>query len=576
MNMQKNFIKDIFKYSIKEKKDLFLIIVIPLIISIIGIIEPFITSSEYQAITLLETDKIIKYALIILVIKMSEMVLQSFNSLASNRFTRRVNLKLQRDVTEELYKLEQANFDKAGTNFFVSRVNDDATSILSQLGNFKQIIFDIISNMGVVIYIINSSFKIFMLIMLFSIIFFLLDMKKRKIYEQRYKNRRFSRERQVDTFNETIRGIKDIKGLNIRNNITNYVIKGQERISEINYQETRERESFNVIYYGLKDVSEFLVILYSVYLYLNNQLPGSLILIILMYRRRIDWLIGDIQSLYMGIKDIKLYQNNINEILDGVKYPKEKYGEISKEHFTGDIVFNNVCFGYDKEKPVINHLSFKINPRETIGIVGRSGAGKSTIFNLMDKLYRPLSGEILYDNENIDNYDEETLRSNITVINQNPYLFNMSIKDNIMIVNPEASFEEIINCCKQAKLDKYIESLPDKYDTLIGENGLILSGGLKQRLAIARALVKKTDIILFDEATSSLDNEIQEEIMNTIKAISNEYTILIIAHRLSTIKECDRIMVIDNGSMVGFDTHNKLIKNNKLYQKLYEKELIKE
>lgn len=150
----------------------------------------------------------------------------------------------------------------------------------------------------------------------------------------------------------------------------------------------------------------------------------------------------------------------------------------------------------------------------------------------------------------------------------------MTIRENIKIVNPSITDEEMIEKCKLAELHDYIESLPDKYDTMLGENGIILSGGLKQRLAIARAIVKDSEIILLDEATSSLDNEIQEHVMSAIKNISKDYTILIIAHRLSTIKDCDKILVINEGTISGYDTHNNLIKNNSVYQKLYKKELI--
>ena len=151
----------------------------------------------------------------------------------------------------------------------------------------------------------------------------------------------------------------------------------------------------------------------------------------------------------------------------------------------------------------------------------------------------------------------------------------MSIKDNIKIVKPSISDEELIEKCKLAELHDYIESLPDKYDTIVGENGVILSGGLKQRLAIARALVKKSEIILLDEATSSLDNELQENVMKAIKNIHKEYTILIIAHRLSTIMDCDKIIVVADGEIKGYDTHENLIKENEIYKKLYQKELIR-
>ena len=168
----------------------------------------------------------------------------------------------------------------------------------------------------------------------------------------------------------------------------------------------------------------------------------------------------------------------------------------------------------------------------------------------------------------------ESIRNNITIISQNPYIFNMSIKDNIRLVKENITDEEIKNACKLACLDDFIETLPEKYDTVVGEGGVTLSGGQRQRLAIARAFIKETEIILFDEATSALDNETQEKIQKAINNLKQNYTILIIAHRLSTIINSDRILVLDDGKVIGEGNHKQLLKNNKIYKKLYESEMI--
>ena len=161
----------------------------------------------------------------------------------------------------------------------------------------------------------------------------------------------------------------------------------------------------------------------------------------------------------------------------------------------------------------------------------------------------------------------------MSIITQNPYIFNMSIKENLAIVKPDLTDEEMIKVCQIACLDDFIQSLPDKYDTIVGENGIMLSGGQKQRLAIARALLKKTEIILFDEATSALDNDTQSEIQKAINNMKGEYTILIIAHRLSTVIDSDRIILIDDGHVVDSGTHYELLQKNEFYQHLYQKEL---
>ena len=189
-------------------------------------------------------------------------------------------------------------------------------------------------------------------------------------------------------------------------------------------------------------------------------------------------------------------------------------------------------------------------------------------------MYNISKGTITIDGYDIKKLDKDSIRGNITIISQNPYIFNMSIKDNLKIVKSDLTNKEMIEACKIACLDDYIESLPDKYDTIIGEGGINLSGGQKQRLAIARALVQKTEIILFDEATSALDNETQTKIQEAIENMKGEYTILIIAHRLSTIKNADRILFIEDGTIKAEGTHTELLNNCLDYKKLYESENI--
>ena len=356
--------------------------------------------------------------------------------------------------------------------------------------------------------------------------------------------------------------------------MTKKITTGQEKINDISHQENKEGMYFDSVYTFVRTLTTLIVILYSVYLVKNNELDGAALLIVFLYHTRILSLTGTIGRLYIVYKDIRLNMKNIGDILNNSSYPKEKFGTLENKHFKGFIEFSHVFFSYDTA-PVLKDVNFMIKPNTTTGIVGPSGAGKTTIFNLLSKLYNTSAGNILIDNHNINDYTEETIRGNISVITQNPYIFNMTIRENIKIVNPSLTDEEMIEKCKLAELHDYIESLPEKYDTMLGENGVILSGGLKQRLAIARAIVKDSEIILLDEATSSLDNEIQEHVMTAIKNISKDYTILIIAHRLSTIKDCDKILVINEGTISAYDTHDNLIKNNSVYQKLYKKELIK-
>ena len=274
------------------------------------------------------------------------------------------------------------------------------------------------------------------------------------------------------------------------------------------------------------------------------------------------------------MKQFNLSCDRVFDIIDNDKFKKEEFGSFKKKTINGELEFKNVYFSYDGEKDVLKDISFKVNHHETVSFVGRSGSGKSTILSLLSGLYKleDKRGVILVDDKDIRDYDKDSIRNNIAVVTQNPYIFNMSIRDNLKLVDPNLSEKKMKEVCEIACLNDFINTLPDKYDTLVGEGGLTLSGGQRQRLAIARALLKNTDVILLDEATSALDNETQGEIKKAINNMKGSYTIIIVAHRLSTVIDSDRIILVDKGKIVGEGSHKELMKNNSLYQNLYEKE----
>ena len=239
-----------------------------------------------------------------------------------------------------------------------------------------------------------------------------------------------------------------------------------------------------------------------------------------------------------------------------------------------NINFENVSFNYkNTTKKAVKNINMEIQGDSMTAFVGHSGAGKSTIINLLPRFYDPQNGKILIDGQNIKEISLNSLRKNISLVSQDVILFDDTIKNNIAYAKVDASEEEINTACKFAAADEFIEKLPKKYDTLIGENGIRLSGGQKQRISIARAILKKSPIILLDEATSSLDADSEEIVQNAITNLTKNKTTLVIAHRLSTIHNADKIFVLKNGEIVDFGNHDQLIKNCDEYKSLYQKQL---
>ena len=239
-----------------------------------------------------------------------------------------------------------------------------------------------------------------------------------------------------------------------------------------------------------------------------------------------------------------------------------------------NISFDDVSFKYLKSNDrAIKNLSFTAEGGKVTALVGRSGAGKSTIINLIPRFYQAQSGEIFIDGQNIKNVYLSSLRNKIAIVSQDTILFDDSIENNIRFAKSDATDEEIKKACKLAAAEDFILSLPEQYKTLIGENGVRLSGGEKQRLSIARAILKNSPIILLDEATSSLDTESEQKVQNAIFNLTKNRTTIVIAHRLSTIKKADHIIVMEKGNIVEKGTHDELLKNSRVYENLYKKQV---
>ena len=268
---------------------------------------------------------------------------------------------------------------------------------------------------------------------------------------------------------------------------------------------------------------------------------------------------ANLSALNVSLRRIEKFLNEDNYINFGVEIPGE----------SGDIIFDNVTFGYKEDRDVLNNISLLIKKGRVHAFAGESGSGKSTIINLLYGLWQNYSGNILINGKNIKNVSIENLRKRISIVSQNIFLVDDSILNNILLDDDSPDLLRAENALKQAKIWKYINSLEQGWNTNIGENGICLSGGEKQRLAIARAIYRESDIIIFDEATSMLDNETENSIVKNILNVFDKSTIIMIAHRLTTIKNADKIFVLNKGEIIEEGTHEELLIKKGFYYNLY-------
>ena len=481
--------------------------------------------------------------------------------------------KVCKDMYNKYQNLPAIAFEKAGVGELINRLSSDPDRVLDLLNQLVKMILKIIMALIIVIVSFKISIFIGIEITIFAIIMDIISSKYFPVIKSTQKEIKKESDKLIKRATENLTGIREIKALGIKNNMINLINNDIDNYCnkslKINRYESVYNGLNNIVYYVL----QFIILLTCGYLFIKGHIVYSVLMMVHTYIWRIDEVAETLSSFGVNYNKVKVSLSRIDEVVNNKIFKDEIYGDINLNNPKGNVTFKNVSFKYTKkENLTLDNLSLNIKTNQKTAIVGRSGNGKTTIFNLLLRYFDVTSGKVLIDGVDIKDLTEESLRKTISCVRQNPFLFNMSIFENFKIVKPDITLKEVKEVCKRAYIDEYIESLPKKYNTIIGEGGINLSGGQKQRLAIARTLLLNTKIILFDEATSALDNESQKYIKMTIDDLTKDHTIIIIAHRLSTIIDADEILVIENGKLESKGNHKDLLKKSKVYKGLYENE----
>ena len=571
-----NFIKNIKKTwnYIKEcKASLAGYATVSVVEAIIGAILPLISAKIILNITDGMMKQLIFSALAVLIIELVLYVIFYFKGSLYQKIYQKTLVNLQVAVARETLKLEIKEIDKESSGMFIDRLNKDTQDISGMFMEYTYWLSYVISNVGVLVAVFILNKYLFVYAIITSIGIFLINKKRLSKQYEVHKRLKKIQEKKTGLTGELVRGIRDIKVLNATNTILKQTTDKIVEASDEEIKMLNIRRIYQYFENNLRTISDFIFILIGCFLYNKSLLTIPTFVIIYNYQAKIKNLLMGIVQILEYNKKFVVASDRIYEVIEDEKFEKEKFGSVDIKKLSGNIKFKDVEFGYKDEKKILDKMSFEIKPNEKIAFVGKSGAGKTTIFSLITRLYSIDKGEILLDDHDINELTCDSLRNNMSIITQNPYIFNFSIKDNLLLAKEDASMDEIREACKMACIDDFIMALPDRYETMVGENGVVLSGGQKQRLAIARALLMKTEIILFDEATSALDNETQSRIQKAIENLKGEYTILIVAHRLSTVIDSDRIFVVDEGKIIDSGSHKELLKKCDFYKGLYEKDL---
>lgn len=507
------------------------------------------------------------------------------------KYTAKITLELNESLANQIFKFTSKTYSDHDTGTFIQRVLDDPRQMLDQLSRFIQEVASLVSSVVMVVYVSTLNVWLALLFVALVVGGTALEVARVRIRHGMRSKLKRRNDKVYSLTTEIVRSEKDIKSMGLEEKLSNETHTCYQDYQNYNFKTELVDLNFWQGRNILIDIATYVILLLGVVFIQKGLISIAVYMIVFANRHdfySLVWQLGHVGDIFA---DVKVSLSRMSELFDETEFTTEHFGtvELPKVDNGSEIVFKDVEYGYKNieynivkegkkrikvpkvtsENKVFENLSFTIKPNTTVAFVGESGSGKSTILNLISKLYEVDKGEVLINGENINNLTKDSLRKNISLVNQFPYIFNMSIKENLLLAKKDATDEDLLNALKEANLDEFVSTLPKGLDSIVGEGGIKLSGGQRQRLAIARALLRNSSIIIFDESTSSLDNFAQEEIKKSIDMLKGKSTIVIVAHRLSTIKNVDHIYFLDNGKIIDEGTFNELFDRNEKFKAMF-------
>lgn len=536
------------------------------ITGLIGVFIPIISANILANIADSKFDLAIKLALVFFGLNAVKIILNGVTESLYARINANVIHKLMDKLVRAINQTKMEKLDSVKIGTITERLGSDVYTISSSYLQIIDMVFEIITNAAFLIYIAYLNIWLFLILLCYVVVLYFICAYKARVWIKGRKVVKAMKDRSRSSYIEQITGIRDVKVLNIKENITNYSNKLDKETIDVDLQYIDKRNIIRRVQALVSTLFAVLFIVLGVVFVDKQWLYLTGFLVIYSYYGRVENLVQYISSLKENLAEGEIAASRVFDVIDN--YEKEEYGNETLENFSGRVELQNVTFAY-QEKNVLSNVDMVFEPNKMTAIVGKSGSGKTTILSLLAKLYENQDGKILFDGKDIKSLTEEALHSNIGVVSQAPYIFNTTIRQNLLFIKPDATDDELIKALKQAQIYDDIKKSQKGIDSEIGENGIKLSGGQKQRLAIARLLLMNSKVIVLDEATSALDNENQNKIVEVLENLKSTKTIIIVAHRLSTIVGADKIYMIEDGKNVANGTHKELMKNCEAYKTLY-------
>ena len=490
---------------------------------------------------------------------------------SGNKVAKLVNTGVREKLFKKTMELDKEYHNNHATGATINTLVGDV-EIISE-GFFWPSLWMVVNAVSVVVcYIICAivNFKLSLILLVCGPILYLIVASTFKLQVKLDERRREARKKRLSHINDGMMGIKTIKTLNLENkNCTEYknLCNNQMRL------DFKKHTMWMIVWRGVDLIIGIAmgILFYLSYneYYKMNLSYGELYLFFMLFDRCL-YAVCSFADNFDAFSDVLVSAEKIDKMLSTEPLVKNRENiDMNPESLKGKIEFKNITFKYPKGEQVLTDFNLMIEPKTKVALVGRTGSGKSTIASLIYRFYEPTMGKILFDDKDYLDLPQEFIRDSIGFILQDSLLFDTTIIDNIRYGKKEATLEEVKDVCKRVGLNDYIEKMPNKYETKVGEGGLLLSNGQKQLIAFARVLLKNPDIVILDEATSSVDSKTEQLIQNCINNQFKDKTCVFIAHRLSTIKDSDKIIYLDKGKIIEEGNHQQLMEKKEHYYKLY-------